>query len=362
MSQFNLTQILAGSPIPPIQRIKIFSPDEWEEFVEEWLTVRKKDFLYTERLGGAGDKGRDVVGFVTCPNQDADSYIWDNFQCKHYDHPLMPSDVWSEFGKLCYYTFIGDFPIPRSYFFVAPQGLGTSLSDLLRRPDALKEGLKENWDTYCKHKITKTISDGISLEGELLAYVDEFDFSIFHKIKPLMLIEEHAKSRYHTTRFGGGLPNRPSFNNAPTDIASSELMYISKLLSAYSEADSTDYFNVSDLPKGKATNKHFKRARKNFHKAEQLKQFSRDKLPAGIFDKFQEEISSGVIDIIEEDHENGFLRVKSVEKEARRLAITSNPLTLCSDGDDRAGICHHLANDSSEDNEFIWVITDDQQN
>lgn len=359
MSQYNLAQILAGSPVPPMQRIKIFSPDEWEEFVEEWLTVKKKEFLDTDRLGGAGDKGRDVVGYVTCPKQYPDSYVWDNFQCKHYDHPLMPSDVWAEFGKLCYYTFIGDFPVPRYYFFVAPQGLGTSLSDLLRKPTVLKTELKANWDKYCKHKITKTVSGGISLEGDLLKYIDEFDFSIFYKMKPLTLVEEHAKSRYHATRFGGGLPDRPNVGDVPQDIASSELVYISKLLDAYSEADNAEYIKVSDLPKGKATNKHFKRARKNFHKAEQLKQFSRDTLPPGIFEKFQGEISSGVVDIVDEEHENGFVRVKTVEKEARRLAITSNPLTLCSDGEDRAGICHHLANDNSGDNEFVWVAADD---
>jgi hypothetical protein len=52
------------------------------------------------------DKGCDVVGIP-----QVGSLEWANFQCKHYDHPLMPSEVWVELGKVCFYTYIGDYSV-----------------------------------------------------------------------------------------------------------------------------------------------------------------------------------------------------------------------------------------------------------
>lgn len=345
MTQIGILQVYAGKNIPAIQRIKIFSPDEWEEFVEEWLTTKKSSYETIERLGGSGDKGRDVVGYKCKP--DNNRYKWDNYQCKHYDHPLMPSDVWSEFGKLCHYTYIDDFPVPDRYFFVAPCGIGTSLSSLLSNPAQLKQELLKNWDRYCKAKITKKME--IPLEGKFLSYVSEFDFSIFEKITPLSLIEEHYSTKYHSVRFGGGMPERPEIPLPPQKIHENELPYIECLLTAYG-SDSNECYASADKLNSRYIG-HLNRSRESFYSAEQLKMFSRDALPPGIFEQFKEEIYTGTVDVFEDDHGTGFRRVKSVEQEARRLAITSNALTLCSTTKDRSGICHHLANEGT----FKWV-------
>lgn len=347
MSQLGIVQIYAGQHIPAIQRIKLFSPGDWEEFVEEWLTVIKEKYHSFERLGGAGDQGRDVVGFLSDPSKS--DYIWDNYQCKHYDHALMPSDIWSELGKVCYFTYLGDFPVPNNYYFVAPLGVGTTLSNLIRRPSELKKKLIENWDSYCKDKITQKCS--INLVGDFFEYVKNFDFSIFDKIAPLKLVQDHQTTRFHTARFGGGLPERPELEPAPEAILDYELPYIEKLLKAYSSDCEGEFGKIECLVvTGKYYN-HLRRSRESFHQAEQLKNFSRDVLPPGIFDLFKAEIFSGTIDIAEEDHKSGFSCVKAVEKEARNIAITSNPLSLCSHGNDRVGVCHHLANEGK----FDWL-------
>ena len=57
-----------------------------------------------KRFAGAGDKGIDVVGFISS-NQFSDG--WDNYQCKFYDKPLTPTDIWVEFGKIIYFTYCG---------------------------------------------------------------------------------------------------------------------------------------------------------------------------------------------------------------------------------------------------------------
>lgn len=138
-----------GKHIPPVHRLRIMSANDWEEFIEEWIDSLKSEYIKVDKLGGAGDKGRDVVAQVN------DTGVWDNYQCKHYDHPLTPTDIWAEIGKLVYYTSIGDFTCPRHYYFIAPQGIGTKLSTLLQKPKDLVDGLIENWDNYCKKKITK---------------------------------------------------------------------------------------------------------------------------------------------------------------------------------------------------------------
>lgn len=346
MSQLSILQTYAGKHIPAIQRIKLFSPVEWEEFVEEWLTTKQKQYSSINRLGGAGDKGRDVVGIKK--NETNNPIKWDNYQCKHYDHALMPSDVWCEFGKLCYYTYISEFSIPDKYFFVAPFGVGTTLSNLLESPEKLKSELIKNWDRYCKEKITNT--KNIVLEGAFLAYMENFDYSIFDKITPLSIIEEHQKTPYYIGRFGGGMPERPSIPPCPQEISESELPYINKLLAAYSSDSGDIFISTESLQQTKYIG-HLNRTRESFFSAEQLKMFSRDRLPPKVFEDLKDEIYFGTIDIYEENHNSGFDKVKSVEQEARRLAITSNALTLCCTVKDKTGICHHLANEEK----FKWV-------
>ena len=75
---------------------------------------------------------------------------WDNYQCKHYDHRLAPGDVWPEIGKLLVHTHRGALSVPQRYVFVAPQGAGTTLSKLLKRPDELRDGLKDAWARRCR--------------------------------------------------------------------------------------------------------------------------------------------------------------------------------------------------------------------
>ncbi len=36
-------------------QISVMSPDDWEHFIEEWMTYRTQEYFDYERLGGAGD-------------------------------------------------------------------------------------------------------------------------------------------------------------------------------------------------------------------------------------------------------------------------------------------------------------------
>lgn len=55
-------QILLGQRHDPLEVIKIYSADEWEKFIQEWLEALSTRYSEVRRASGARDKGRDVIG------------------------------------------------------------------------------------------------------------------------------------------------------------------------------------------------------------------------------------------------------------------------------------------------------------
>lgn len=336
--------VVAGPPIPAIERIKLFSGDEWEDFVLEWADSLRSTYARVERCGGAGDMGRDVVAI-----DQGDGQVWDNYQCKHYDHALRPTDVWVELAKLAFYAQRGDYTLPRSYSFVAPRGAGTKLSNLLRSSAALKQGLKVNWECYCE----KAIISGkkVRLQGELLEYVDNMDFGIFTALPPLRLIDAHTKTRWHIARFGGGLPPRPDVPPPPEVLDAREACYIGKLWEAYADHLKKPVLCSDDIGNRTDLVEHLGDSRVEFFSAEALRAFSRDTLPPREFEKLQGEVHSGIRDEIRASHDDGYARVVAVVKTSRALQLTSHSLVSSLSVRDRGGICHQLANDDK----VTWV-------
>lgn len=68
--------VVSGEIIPAIERIRLFSDRQWEEFVLEWADSLREIYCRVERCGGAGDMGRDVIAM--CKKDDS---VWDNYQC-----------------------------------------------------------------------------------------------------------------------------------------------------------------------------------------------------------------------------------------------------------------------------------------
>lgn len=74
--------------IPPIDKVRVMDEDSFEQFTLEWLYGCKKDkYSSIKRIGGAGDKGRDVVAYYN------DGSV-DYYQCKHYNTALAPSNYY----------------------------------------------------------------------------------------------------------------------------------------------------------------------------------------------------------------------------------------------------------------------------
>jgi hypothetical protein len=334
----NLDVAVAGLVIAPIERLRHMSAQTWADFIFEWVHSLKSKYARTEQCDGSGDMGRDIVAFESLVKDDP----WDNYQCKHYDHPLMPTDVWVELAKLAYYTFIKEYSLPRRYVFVAPQGAGNTLSKLLRRPDELRKGLFAAWDKYCHMKIS--IKNSVTLDASLTNHIKRMDFSIFTAISPLTLIEEHRSTPWYTARFGGGLPPRSNATPPPKSIAANETNYVRALLDAYEDHLRIVLGNVDDLSDEDLIN-HFSRSRREFYSAESLREFSRDNVPAGTFEGLLDEVHDGVIDVVQATHADAYERVLATVKQAKALQLTANALVARTWPADRGGICHQLAND-----------------
>ena len=329
----------AGQNIPPLDRLRIMSDRHWEDFVQEWAHSLKSRYQVVERCAGAGDMGRDIVAYV---GATANSQ-WDNYQCKHYDSALTPDDIWIELGKLCYYTYVGEYTFPREYFFVAPRGAGNKLSKLLRDAITLKKGLLDVWNDKCRNKITTTKE--IYLDSSFHSYITQLNFSAIRALSPLLLIEQHRTTPWHAFRFGGGLPDRQQPPPPPVIIAPSETRYIRALLDAYEDKLNALLPTPSEL-QDLHLNQHFVYSRRQFYSAEALREFSKENVPVGTFEDLQEEILEGVLEVMQRSHCNGYERVLSVVQQAKLLSLASNGLFSRVKAADKGGICHQLANEA----------------
>ena len=304
--------------IAPIDKVHIMDEDSFEHFTLEWLYGCKKDkYSSIMRIGGAGDKGRDVIAYRK------DGGV-DYFQCKHYNSALAPSNYYLELGKLCYYTYTKDIPLPKSYYIVASNDIGPTLQDLLDNSAQLLSSLLDNWDTYCRFKITK--SKEINLDADLLGYIRSFDFSIIKTYPIAQIIDEHLNTVYGSIRFGTRTPTLPAPLSPSAEIDPEEMEYVSALLAAYSE----ELGMIIDTPKALEAYErffsHFNRQRKDYYSAETIRRFVRDTLISSFqFDVLKEEIYNGIIDVHEQDYSTGYKRLVA---DLQQAAITNKWIKL----------------------------------
>jgi hypothetical protein len=339
-----------GAPIDPLVRLASFTADEFERFIWEWVNGYIADqYVEVQHRGAAGDKGRDVIGWL-----DQSSVIprrWDLYQCKRYSSPLAPGDFLPELGKLCHFTFRGDYSRPGQYFIVSSKGVGNSLQDLIDDPIAMRAKLIEQWDSWCLNSITKTGS--VALDGEFRKYVDAFDFSIIRTVSPQDLIEQHAQTKYHLAVFGSGFKPRPPVTPPPPGVALNETIYVTHVYDAFADHLKVTVAKREDFSTHTHLTRCFDHARECFYSAESLKEFSRDNLPDdSAFANLRKQIRQGITATLNKLHKDGYDKLIDVSEKVVGVEITSNILATELEPSDRVGLCHHLANDD----EIKWVI------
>lgn len=327
--------------IAPIDKVHIMDEDTFEQFTLEWLYGSKRSqYSVIKRLGGAGDKGRDVVA---CYEDGSVDY----YQCKHYHMALAPTNYYLELGKLCYYTYKKEIPIPKNYYIIASNDVGRALQDMIDAPADLLSNLVENWEKYCKTKITKTVE--IELDESLLRYIKSFDFSIIKTYPIAKIIDEYLDTIYGNLRFGGRRINLPEPIVPEASIEPEELTYIGALLEVYAEEIKIDIDTIEALKAYNTYFQHLNRQRKDYYSAETIRRFVRDTLTdSQQFEVLKEEIYNGIIDIHEKKYDSGYQRLVA---DLQQASVTNTSKCMldsklhCIGNSERKGTCHMLVND-----------------
>lgn len=350
VTTFNLMQMNEVEPIddksvfetviPPLQRVKDFSDEAFEEFIAEWaVACAKTKYKYVYRIGGAGDKGRDVIA-------EYENGEFDYYQCKKYSLQLQPSQYWIEFGKLCYFVYNKDIPMPKKYYIIASHDLSKKMRNLLDNREIIRSGLIEEWNDKCsKHLIENKVID---LSNDFLLFIQNFDFNIIDTYSMNTIIEEHRHTHYFYFRFGGNIkPKRNVIIEPPEDIESSERKYLEKILEAYSE-NKNENINFNSVNSFFDLVKDFSSRRKEYYSAESLKRCIRDIFSnENEFDMLKTEMFSGISDFVESNFQDGFDKLKKTMHESTKVNLSisrvDNDLHFIGNTD-KKGICHHLAN------------------
>lgn len=349
-------EILLGPYVKPTDRIALYSDGEFEEMIKEWAFyyVRnlKGEYKQVRRLGGSGDMGRDVIGYV---DPDSDPVVIDVYQCKHYGHKLQPAEFWPELAKLCIFTFEKKIPLPRKYYITAPQDCGPDLTALLDQPDDLRREFIAAWKKADAKKPLHKAKGGASyaLTGDLEAYVNAFDFKRIRCKDIEEVVDELRKVPHkYSPRFGGGLLKPPPVDLVPPDeIAESESGYVECLLAAYRQHKSDGSLTCEALTDYLLD--HFKISRVRYYCAETIREFSRDGLPESYtYAQVQDQVYHNIFDTVQRrDFKDGYDRTLHVATVAATTQIV-HPLKSYLKVASLQGICHQLANEGK----VKWVM------
>jgi hypothetical protein len=339
-----------GLPVEPLVRLAQFSASEFERFTLEWATdylAKLQDVHEVQQRGGAGDKGRDIIVWLNASNVQPRRWIL--YQCKHYGASLGEGVAAAEIGKILFYTYRGDYTIPKEYWFVTHKGVTSDFQDLLDAPEKLRQFILTNWDKYCAAKITSKAK--VALEGKLRTYIEAFPFSIFRAKQPHDLISEHKQTRYHLTVFGAPLINRPKPPIPPSSVAPAETRYVTQLYKAIEQKLGFTITDPSQFSHAAVLRQLFDRARITFYCAEGLKELARDQMAdAEFFNTLLDEFSDGLFHSIMSAPPPALNRISVIIQAAQALQLGAHVLAPHLLANDREGICHHLANDDR----IIW--------
>lgn len=329
---------LMGPRVTPLEHMQLMSAEAWENLTCEWVYSLGLH-ARIEKYAGSGDQGLDVVAFESTTHDEP----WDSYQCKHYDHMLAPGDIWTELGKLVYYTYSGEYSVPRKYHLVAPHGPGTALSKLVHKPAQVRDRLIGAWDDKCRSKITS--KHEVALTGGLKKHIENFDFGIVTAVSPHTIVNDLRKApAVFLLYFGGGIGDRGPVPAPPLDVQTHETNYVRALLDAYEHRLGSTLASPTDLTH-QDLGEHFGRSRQEFYSAESLRAFSRDNVPQGTFESLLDDVHCGVVDVEQAQHTDAVERVLAVVKHAKVLQLTSNALIKVTKPSDLGGMCHQLAND-----------------
>jgi len=316
---------------------------ELEQFCRQWVERKQGDYVEVKRFGGAGDKGRDVVGFCSAARHAGD---WDNYQCKQYRDKLGKANGLLAVGKVLYWAAQGEFTPPRKFIFVAPKGLNSTLLKLVNHPDTFGAELIANWNQYCAKAIAK--NQEISLDGAVLDTINQYDFTNISYVDVDEMIADPAAKPLLFEQFGEDPGDFPK-GTVPIDVQPHENVYMDALLGAYNDREGSVFTSHHAVFAHPDHGEDLRLHRTRFYEAEGFQKFYRDNTSPETIAAFRRDIRLGVHDTLKLPAADDLARVHATMTQAANLQ-PAGPLARYAYVPVKQGIAHHLVNDG----EIAW--------
>ena len=138
------------------------------------------------------------------------------------------------------------------------------------------------------------------------------------------------------------------------------MIYVNELLKAYGDKEHVSIITREELKSYRELNDNFNRQRKSYYAAESIRESIRDTFQEKDyreFENFKKDIYDGVIETVEEDYPNGYVRLNKTLSHATIIPLSSllNMLPGWISPEVKKGACHMLVNDGK----IRWVKKDE---
>lgn len=320
--------------------IRIFElpAERLEAFVDEWISLKVKSYVQTERWSGPGDRGRDVVGYLTDRRHEG---AWHNYQCKQLQSRLTTPNAILELGKIFMHAAAGEYSLPSHYVFVAPRGVVRGLNDLLSHPESFRQAVIDKWDSVCRDRLVE--SQAVPLTPAILENIRAFDFKEIEALDSAKL-EKDEQIRPLLVRWFNDDPGPAPHGIVPDEIQPEESSYLRQLVDAYSERVGAPFVDTLAALGHDRWGDHLRNQRTRYFDAASFKRFYRDSTPEQYLITLDEDIYQGVVDVYGEDYKDALARVDRVMAQAA-VVTPSGILGRHARVQVKQGICHHFANE-----------------
>lgn len=319
-------------------QIRALPPDDLEDFVNDWLAQRCKDYHAHELWRGTGDMGRDVTGYVTDRRMEGP---WDNFQCKQLSAKLSEAAVFVELGKIFMHSSGGAYSLPRSYTFVAPRGVVRRVQHFVAHPEQFRKAFLDQWDSDIAGRLVE--NQNVPLTPEIEAKIRTFNFTEIHWLDATRLMND-AACKPALVKWFGDDPGRSPRGVVPTEIQDSESAYIGQILKLYEEKGTGSYPDAAAALACPEFGAHLRDQRTRFFDSMAFDRFYRDSTPDDYLPTFKDEIYHGVVEVHRDDHADGLARLSQVMRQAAVIQL-SGVLGKHAGPQVKQGTCHQFAND-----------------
>jgi C-terminal domain 6 of the ABC-three component (ABC-3C) systems len=314
-------------------------PDErLEAFVSDWLARRTRDYFAHERWSGAGDMGRDVVGYVTSQRHEGE---WHNFQCKQLLARLSETAAFVELGKIFMHAANGDYTLPGAYYFVSPRGVVRNVQAFIAHPERFRQAFVDRWDTVVAPRLVDNAT--VPLSHGIRAAIAAFDFTRVYSFDAVRLVEDPFAKPVLVHWFNDD-PGPAPVGVPPADLQREEAVYVEQLVDLYAQRSGETFSGPHAVLQHEDWGPHLRNQRTRFFEAAEFDRYYRDSTPADYLVTFKEELYHGVADIFADNHKDGLERVTKVLAQAASV-LPSGVLGRHARVQVKQGTCHHFANE-----------------